>query len=356
MTFGQLPEYYIKGTITTDDGEKITGYIRGTSNEKMNVGADFKKTLTAKQLSVYDTAGVVRIELENGDIFERLYIVPNEFEKRAAVLARVRVQGKLSLWQTFYHGIPYYIISRPAEPGKNYVLRDDHIEPSSVVITRHYYKSFLRLATKDVPEFKMDPDKVGFNDRDMIAFVSAYNAAVHSENKVPTITQKKAQFLVFGVSGMKTSSKKEYFVQLNYRIFFPKISRGTSLTLGFNYFQHQENQPSQPVVNQYGVQVIQPASVFKATVVSVPVQMQQNILNGHFRPYVFAGLDFNVNKTSDSEENPAPSVYNNLIGFQMLYGGGIEWNIYKGLMLKGEYRFEAVRHLTMGGIYYVLPL
>jgi opacity protein-like surface antigen len=81
--------------------------------------------------------------------------------------------------------------------------------------------------------------------------------------------------------------------------------------------------------------------------------LQQNLFNKSFRPYVSAGLDLSYFKYTNNKgiSQIGKGVQNNF-GVGFLYSAGIEADLYKGLMLRGEYRYEVFSHLLMLGIAY----
>ena len=87
--------------------------------------------------------------------------------------------------------------------------------------------------------------------------------------------------------------------------------------------------------------------------VSVPLEVRQDLLNNKIRPNVFAGFNFSyASKTNNL------SIYKNNDGFQnnfgigLIYGVGIEADITKQIMIKAEYRKEIFDHLLLFGIGY----
>ena len=142
---------------------------------------------------------------------------------------------------------------------------------------------------------------------------------------------------------IKNSQEKEISFQAIYRSYFPKISRSTSLNGGLNYFNYHYLD-----VNKYGYQ-----KNFINTLISLPLQIQQNLLNKNIRPYVFAGLNLSyVKLVDDKGVTQLDKGLQRNIGVGMLYGAGIEADIFKGIMLKSEYRYENLPHLIMVGIGY----
>jgi hypothetical protein len=353
-SISQIRDNYVKGTVILDGGEKKTGLIQNESYSRLKQLIHFK-TDEHSNVIAYDPKDIDGIELASGEAYENIDFVPNK--EKITVLAKVLIRGRISLWGVEESGVQYYIITRPDTHGQQYVLQDDQIGNGVVVdanerrvIEHHYFRSFLRLATKDAPEFKLDPEKVGFTERQIKDFISAYNQAAHGENKVISSVSPKPSFLILAVSGMTTNTTTDVFVQANYRIYFPRISKGTSFNTGLNYIRYNVDQPSQLAVNIHGYLYNTKPSVYKENVLSIPFQFQQNLLQRRIRPYFFFGASLNVHNYKDTENNPPPALRNILSSFSLVYGGGLECNVTRHIIIKGEYRYDLFSSPVMGGL------
>ena len=82
------------------------------------------------------------------------------------------------------------------------------------------------------------------------------------------------------------------------------------------------------------------------------MSLQQNLLNKNFRPYLFGGFNVGYLKVVEDGVPVLPNGLQNNFGIGLLYGAGIEVDIYKRFMLKCEYRNELYPHLILFGIGY----
>ena len=189
-------------------------------------------------------------------------------------------------------------------------------------------------------------EKISFNEKDFRSIITQYNKSSGYENKIITDKTKPIHFIIASAGGMiKNNDENEIFFQLNYRTYFPSVSRSTSLNIGLNYFIYK--------YAETGNSLNRNKIFYTSTLISLPLQIQKNILNKNIRPYAFAGLSVNYSKVTDDKNNAQiQSGFQKNFGIGLLYGAGIEVDIYKGLMLKSEYRYEIFSHLILFGIGY----
>ena len=123
------------------------------------------------------------------------------------------------------------------------------------------------------------------------------------------------------------------------RKYYPKISNSTSLNFGVSYFNYKIEEQN---------------ATNTASLLSIPLQIQQNLFNKNIRPYIFAGLSLNYLIANDNNGNSIlEKGFQKTYGINLLYGVGIEIDIFKGFYLKSEYRNEAYSHPILFGIGYV---
>jgi hypothetical protein len=217
-------------------------------------------------------------------------------------------------------------------------LQDDEITTNPLKVVKHHYKVYLSNAVDGIPILKSKIEKLQFSEKKLIEIISEYNLAVESSNLVVKINKKARGFVIPGVGGMISKNREESFFHVTTRIFFPKFSKKISLNTGLNYFLI--NALAGPIKNQ-------------SALITVPVQGQYFFLTGSFRPYAFGGISLSYLQVNDNQGGQAQTKY----GLNLLYGAGIEANIYKGLMAKIEYRVEYYIHsIPLIGIAYVIPL
>ncbi len=115
--------------------------------------------------------------------------------------------------------------------------------------------------------------------------ISDYNNSLGSENKITIVKKKLTHFIIASAGGMiKNSDEHEIYFQGIYRTYFPKISRSTSLNIGINYFNYKHSE----ITGNYYYSAMRS---YKSTLISLPVQIQENFLNKNIRPYAFAGFN-----------------------------------------------------------------
>lgn len=339
--FSQLKDKFIKATILLQNGKIIEGFIHDDQIAVMNYNISFKAAETENKLTIYDTSNAKNITLENGEIYELIHYKGNFMTSEVSVLAKLIVRGKASLYQAFYKDDEIYIITNN---GMSYPLQNDKLEQGASELTLYNYKLFLNNALFDAPVSKSKIENASFRDKDFISLVTDYNKAVNAENKIITSKRKPVHYIIASAGGMiRSSEEKEVSLQGIYRRYLPTLSHSASLNIGINYFNYHYRG-----LNKYNI-----SKNLINTLISLPVQIQQNFLNKNVRPYAFAGFNFSyVKQVDDKGVTQLDKGLQQSIGVGMLYGTGIEADIYKGVMLKSEYRYENFAHLIMAGIGY----
>lgn len=249
------------------------------------------------------------------------------------VFAYLILKGKASLYKGIYKSNVFYVISKDTT---NYVLQNDVFIPGHTEVKRYNYKGILNLATENLP-IKSNSD-IGFRENDFIEIITKYNLSKGSEIKDFRQKEKATKFLIAYAGGGVGKDDSEYFFQLIHRLYYPRISKSTSLNIGVNYYNYQVNDLN---------------NASKISLISLPFQIQHNLSNKSFRPYLFTGINFSyLRKVDDDNNSLLEDGFQSNYGFGFLYGAGIEIDIYKGLMLKSEFRYETFAQLILFGIGY----
>ena len=345
----QLKNSYIKGAVELQNGQKLQGFIKNEELSKLNTRINFKSTEESKEIVVYDTSKLKSFRLEDGDIFELLKIHMDGVDSSMSVLAKLLVRGKASLYKINYNSDDIYIA---VNVTKQYLLQNDKLDNgfTSLDLTEHYFRNNLRGAVPGSAISTEELERTSFREREFIDIISKYNKAEGSDNIVSVGKEKKTSFVIADIGGMyKNADESEMYIQAMYRIFIPKISRNSSLNIGIHYFRTKYSDITHPAF--YAVK-----NNYTTTLISVPFQFQQNLLNKAIRPYIFAGLTASYYKVVDqSGVEKTQGGFQNNFGLGFSGGGGIEATLFKGFFVKGEYRYEIFSHLILAGIGYIFP-
>lgn len=336
----QLQDNYEKGQITTKNGEEKSGFIRNDDFKHKVSKVCFKTSLTDKKCRYYNTSEINSFKTQNDEVYHLFETRLNNGSTPVTLFAKNLVNGKTSLYKGFYEATVFYIISKD---GKNYILQNDKFIPGQKEVKRYNYPGVLNLATENLPI--TSKIVVQFKEQIFIDIVSQYNASQGNEFEIATTKEKPVSFLILNAGiGIGESNESEYFAQLTNRIYFPKFSRNTSLNIGLNYYNYQFT-----TTDNIGrdLEVTQ-------SLISAPFQLQHNFANKSIRPYMFTGMNFSLFSKKDQNGNSLleDSGLQSEFGLSFLLGAGIEIDIYKGFMLKSEYRHETFSHLFICGIGY----
>jgi hypothetical protein len=332
FSFSQLKENYEKGSIIQNNDEKIDGYIRIDDLSKLSTEICFKVTETDKNCTIYNTSQIKSISTENGRSFDLLTIKMDENEEEIKIFASLILKGTASLYKNVYKGTNFFVITNQ---NKNYVLQDDVLIQGDIEMTTHNFRRILNFATEGLMNSN---NTIKFDQKDFIKIVTKYNSLKGFDSKIVDTKEKRVNFVIVNVGGGIKKDENEFFVQGNYRIYYPNISRSSSLNIGLNYFIYHY-----PAL--YNKKTTQ-------TLTSIPLSFQQNLLNKNFRPYLFGGFNLGFQKVVENGVSILPNGFQKNFGIGLLYGAGVEVDVYKGFMMKCEYRNEIYPHLILFGIGY----
>lgn len=331
----QMKDTFEKGTITTNDNKKIDGYIKTNDLSHLSSEICFKLAKEDVKYVIYNTTQIKSFQTVTGKIFDLLLIKTKNDSTEIAVFANLILKGKASLYKTTYKSTTLYIVVVNSE---NYVLQNDELIYDK--IRKYNYQGVLNIATEG---FLMgNYSKIAFKELDFIKVITQYNTSKGSESKEVKYDEKNIHYSIVNIGGGGKKDEYEFFFQAMYRLYYPKISRSTSLNFGLNYYNYQFHE-------SFGSST----SKFKQSLISLPLQFQQNLLNKNIRPYLFAGLNLSYTKIVDDRNNSLiEGGLQKSFGLGFLYGAGVELDLYKGIMLKSEYRYEIFNHLLLFGIGY----
>ncbi len=338
----QLKEFYEKGHITTKNGEIKQGYIRNDDFKHKIAEVCFKLSLTDEKCRLYDTSEIVSFKTENGEVYDLIETKLDNGATPLTLFAKKILNAKTALYKGLHEESIFYIISKN---DKNYILQNDKFISGQTEVKRYNYIGILNLVTDNFP-IKTNTT-IQYKEQVFIDILSKYNTSKGDDFEVIKTKEEPVRFYILSAGiGIGNSSESEYFAQFTNRIYFPKFSKNTSLNIGLNYYNYKFIIP----------RAVSLGSDFEAiqSLISVPFQLQHNFANKNIRPYVFMGMNVSYLSFNDDEGNSLleDRGFQSEFGLSFLYGAGIEIDIYKGLMLKSEYRHETFTHLVLFGLGY----
>lgn len=334
----QLKEKFEKGWIINNKNLKIEGYIRTDDLSKLSSGICFKRNLDVKKCQVYTTTELKSFQIGDSDTFDLLNFKINNKQQEVALFLNLITKGNvLSLYKGIFKSDIFYVLSKK---GRNYALQNDKLVSGETEIRRYHYRGILNLVTEGLAQ--RGNKKIKFDEDYFVEIVTEYNVLKKSKVTDLRFKEKTKSFVLPNIGIGFENDGFQYYGQVMYRKYLPRISRSASLNIGISYFNYQFKSQNRD---------------FTQSLLSIPLQIQQNFSNKNVRPYIFAGISFNYLKISDENNN---SIIDE--GFQksyrinLLYGAGIEIDILKNIYLKGEYRREAYSHPIMFGIGYTYKI
>ena len=354
LLFSQLTDEYIKGSVILKNNERREGYIRSDDFKKMNYELGFKETLSQGKPIIYDTSSVKGFTMDDGESYDLLRYKPNQGNDSIAVFAMLIIKGKASLYKVFYNEATIYIV---VANQRNFPVQDDEMPINTGEVVQNNYKDYLKLALLEYSDLYTMIDKMEFGESDIMNIIKEYNKHFMSESIITHVKESPKDFIFCNVDKGWTRSLNSVFntYEAMYRVYYPKILKNTSFNIGLRYVEGRISNVEQ--VGDMTNGIFDTVTVIhKRRYLSIPIRVHQNLLDGWFRPYAYVGATFyglysEVNNVYQ-EDNGAG--FDNYYGTFLCWGGGVEADIYKGLMFRAEYRSE--ERLYILGIGYLLPI
>lgn len=339
--FSQISENFEKGSYQLHSDEIVEGFIKTEDFKTLTTSICFKKSLSDKNCERFDAQKIKSFQTENGKFFELITFKTDNGTNDYKAFANLLVDGETMLYKSFYNSLEIYIIKYKSN-NKTYVLQKDKFKSGDLKITKNYFERTLNMVTEGYSDIHFP--KLIFKEQQFVDVILAYNQSKGFESKELIYKEKNIRFVILSAGFGSYQDDTEHFVQAMQRIYYPKISRSTSLNMGLSYYRYQEN-------NDLGYNSSNRKIVTQ--LYSAPVQIQQNILNKQFRPYLFLGLNFSYIAKQDAlGRGLIKKGFQENYGIGYLYGGGVEVDISKRFLIKGEYRQESFQHALLFGFSY----
>ncbi len=337
----------IKGTIVLNNGDQLTGFVKGKTLSKMNLGVMFKLP-TEKNFITYSINDFEKLQLENGENYQVLEVSILEDSAKRKVLGALLLKGEISVYAASYNEKGIYIL---VKNGKTYWLQDDELISNKMTVTKHFFKNTLFLILQDGGINENELIRIEFNEEDILNMVKRYNKAKNSPSESFKYKTPYQSFMITSINGnFFNRDDYEGMANIFYRFYSPRISKSTSLNIGIQYSYRRQTRLR---YNGSGNQEYHPT----ISSISIPFLIQQNVLNKKIRPFLRGGLTLVYsNIDTNSPRDKISKGFQKSYGIGVLYGVGLEIDLLKLLMLKGDFYRDAVDHLMTVGIAYNLRL
>lgn len=335
LSHAQLKTTYEKGWIFKDQ-LKQNGYIRSDDLSMRSTHVCFKRSLEEKKCETYGASEVSSFQVANGETFDLIHVAVDNHRKEIELFAYLIFKGeKLSLYKSVYNAELFYVLSKD---GEHYALQNNKLISGEMEIRKYNYEGVLNFVTEGLA-FRNDK-KISYDEDYFVDIVSKYNAFKNAKGSDVRVEKKAKNYFVFATGMGVRGDRSEYFGKIIHRKYVPKLSRKISINFGISYFHYQFTEQNKEV---------------RRSLWSMPLQFQHNFFDKNIRPYVFSGLSFTYLDTSERyNRSVLQERFEQNYALNLLYGAGIEIEIFKKMYVKAEYRREAYSHPVLFGIGCVL--
>jgi hypothetical protein len=340
--FTQVKEIFVPAKITNINGDTLRGYIKDNDEIRMAQGVLFKENI-ASQPRIILSKEIRSLKINENEIYDQLKhksIITGTINH---ILAKKIVHGFASLYKYIFEYKSFFSI---VKPDSAYILQDDELISGN--LKRNYFQNNLKHALNNQSGNIESFDDTKFNEKTLVKLVTKFNLRNGYSNLEIKSENRKESFVIANIGGMIKGFENVKFASLIYRVYFPNINKNTSLNIGLTYFKNKQLEISPWITS--GINIITDKFYYYRNYVSIPISIQHNFFSKNIRPYIFAGVSvyYDLNKRTDFN-------FGRKINGQINYGGGVELNISKNILLKTEIRSKQESNLVLIGFGVILP-
>lgn len=329
--------------ITLNSGEELSGIIKDETLTKMNSGLKFKSS-TAKEFVTYAIRDFRKLQFESGETYEVLEASLLEDTTKRQLLGALILKGYVSVYETFYNDEEVYIA---VKNGKTYWLQNDELIGFEKTVKRHSFKNVLFSIIQDGGISGDEVEVTSFSEKNILALITKYNTLKNSNSELFKHKTPNQTFIITSLnSTFLNQDDIGRVADIAYRLYSPRTSTSMCVNIGIQYVYRQKIKYR--FVDQTKLKYQPTYSAF-----SIPIILQKNILSRRVRPYLKGGIALTyLTIDKDLPFNGMDREAQKSFGFSMLYGAGLEVDLYKGFMVKSGIQNDPLQYLFTAGIAY----
>jgi hypothetical protein len=366
--FGALAQdYTLKGKIVYND-KTLTGFIKTQGSEQTPQKFSFSESQTGPFVQVPDN--VVRIEFDNGDVFQPAFVsisivnvgylqrsrASYEAEKFGGIkFLQQLLSGSYPLYvYTDFYGYPHFFYKSPGDTAVTYLRNHPYVDEKSNYVTDIAFNNQIGFLTQknNCKIAEADINRLEYELSSMRKIFSRLNTCVGSDVKDSYTLQNKTKLLpgvMAGLSfehveppGVETNSwDQPPGIVLGANVFFSSggNKKGYGFGLDLFYTSIKREGDSMQFFNRPGISSVRISNSF----ITLRPYFKLDIGGEKLRPYMTVGffnLAYNISH-KEEHKNQAGVTISDInvrtqggIGISPFIGGGLS---YKNLSLEASY-------------------
>lgn len=332
------------GYIVKLNGDTVKGNLKFDIEENLKEGVLFDEKGVANHLG---TDVLNAFAFDGLSIYRKVnYYDPTDSGKWKKYFVKCLFDGTNDLFTFSKRDIRYFILK---SADTTCLLYNDLKTNSGELVEKGNFRNQLFFVSRNCEEISNRVELLQYSESSLVDWFKKLEKCVGNYNESQVLYQRPKmtqQIIIYG-GGMIIPDKYDFAFQATMRFIFPSESKKTSLNVGIGY---GKNYRKKPFYNFLGTEELYDSHL---SLISIPVFIQYNILNGKIQPYVYAGTGV----AYIYETVLVSNVYTDLkLGSRfgpLIFGGaGIEALISKNWMVKVDFRYDNSPHLPIVGLAY----
>jgi hypothetical protein len=323
--------------------DTLRGYVEIHLESEFTTLVKFKNDQRSPT-KAYTPKDLLEFGLEN-DIYKSLRFV-NAAEDSIVETAFVKqlVKGEYNLFAYLKPDRNFYLLQKDTII---YFLYDRISRNSGEIIQEWNYFNYLNLIAVPCEKLSNLVSRVGFNDKDMAAFILKVDNCDSPQNAKNFYQKPKTlvQPTIFA-GGLPAPSAGQFSASFILHITLPRIDKKNSINIGINY-SYLTTQSSERSDYYYPYTLYTHSQIF-----SIPVTFQYNFTNSLIQPYFYAGMSGACTRQTNNSLNFNIPTTKTGFGLSLVAGIGIQARVSPHLFIRADWRYEVMfQHPAIGVAY-----
>lgn len=341
---------FAPGYIVKHSGDTIMGYLQEEVRMDLLLQVKFKTDVNGSSGQSYTPSEIKAFKYESGNLYNAVTFTNTlgDSATTQTIFALLLVQGENNLFSYIANEKTYFIVS--SKEVSSFLYDADYDNNGYLKNEGNYVSRLAQIATA-CSNTKLNPENVRFNEKEIANFIFDVNHCL-SPNTTSINNYKKPKTIanvVLFAGALPLGKQSQLTLDAALRFNSPQISKKAFLSIGFHFAHTIKIETT-----HYGTASYKRTATY--TDFSVPLTLQYNFFDGPIRPYITVGFGVGNFKQDFTNDNlPYFASYEkstNQFEIPVIGALGIEANVYKGLFIKAEWRYEFLLQLPAIGLSY----